>query len=558
MLRISNDLSLPLEAVMKQHFIVGQSSSGKTNLAVVLVEEFAKAHQQFVVIDEPGVWWGLRSSRDGKGEGLDVFLLGGEHGDMRLEPTSGAIVADFVVKSGHSFVLDLSLMKRAQWSQFMLDFCTRLYEAKATNKLPLHVVVDEADLFCPETPQEKTTGKPLLEMMDNMARRGRSRGIRMTFSTQRPQTINKSIIAQSDMLHVFRLSHPLDRSALDSWVRGNATPEEIKTFSSELASLDRGYCFAWSPQWLKIFKKVHIRYRETFDSSVTPEVGAKAVKPRVMRKVDIDGLKAQISASIETAKAEDPALLREEIKKRDSRISELERKIEAAKVSTEPKRIEVVPPGLVAEIRRAEELLSPLGSFIRNALPEGAFINNARSPSPTVARPFATTTRDMTSGEVKLRAGERRMVEVLAMYHPKALSRTQLGTLCGIIGSGTTFGTYLGTLRRVAFVEPGEPLRLTKAGLQQASHVSRTPLSRDEVVSLWMPKLRAGERKMFEALLKRRSLTREQLGSIAEIDPAGTTFGTYLGTLKRNDIAVVQGSALTDAVALAPTFVEAR
>ena len=66
-LRISDDLSLPLEAVTETFAIFGKRGKGKTNAAVVLVEELFRAGLPVVVLDPIGVWYGLKASADGSG-----------------------------------------------------------------------------------------------------------------------------------------------------------------------------------------------------------------------------------------------------------------------------------------------------------------------------------------------------------------------------------------------------------------------------------------------------------------------------------------------------------
>ena len=88
-LMLAENLTLPIEAVTETFAILGKRGKGKTNTAVVLVEELIGAGLPTVVIDPTGVWWGLRSSADGKRAGLPVVIFGGEHGDLPLEVTAG-------------------------------------------------------------------------------------------------------------------------------------------------------------------------------------------------------------------------------------------------------------------------------------------------------------------------------------------------------------------------------------------------------------------------------------------------------------------------------------
>jgi hypothetical protein len=62
----------------------------------------------FVVIDPTGAWYGLRSSADGRSEGIPVIIIGGSHGDLPLEPTAGKTVADLVVDHPGYYVIDPS------------------------------------------------------------------------------------------------------------------------------------------------------------------------------------------------------------------------------------------------------------------------------------------------------------------------------------------------------------------------------------------------------------------------------------------------------------------
>lgn len=151
MLTIAENLKLPLDAVTQTFAILAKRGAGKTYTAAVLTEELLKAGLHVVVVDPIGVWWGLRSSADGKHEGLPITVLGGEHGDVPLEIEAGELIADFVVQERASCVLDLSRFRKGEQIRFMTSFAEKLYHA---NRLPLHLVLDEADAFAPQRPQK--------------------------------------------------------------------------------------------------------------------------------------------------------------------------------------------------------------------------------------------------------------------------------------------------------------------------------------------------------------------------------------------------------------------
>lgn len=83
-LRISDALSLPIEAVTQTFAILAKRGVGKTYTGAVMVEEMLAAEQQVVVCDPIGVWWGLRSSADGRSPGFPIVVFGGEHADAAV------------------------------------------------------------------------------------------------------------------------------------------------------------------------------------------------------------------------------------------------------------------------------------------------------------------------------------------------------------------------------------------------------------------------------------------------------------------------------------------
>src|SRR5438105_460641 len=107
-LEIAEDFALPIEAVTESIALLGRKGSGKTYAAQKLAEEMHRLRAQFVVVDPVGVWYGLRLAADGKAPGLPIPVLGGLHGDIPLEPTGGALIANLIVDRGASVVLDVS------------------------------------------------------------------------------------------------------------------------------------------------------------------------------------------------------------------------------------------------------------------------------------------------------------------------------------------------------------------------------------------------------------------------------------------------------------------
>jgi hypothetical protein len=85
-------------------------------------------------------------------------------------------------------VIDLSeLGSSAARRRFMAAFSEALYEA---NEEPLHLVLDEADLWAPQRPIKGW--ESLLGHIEEIVRRGRVRGFIPWLITQRPAVVHTS------------------------------------------------------------------------------------------------------------------------------------------------------------------------------------------------------------------------------------------------------------------------------------------------------------------------------------------------------------------------------
>jgi hypothetical protein len=286
--------------------VLANRGAGKTYFASVLAEELLSAGQQVIILDPVGVLWGLKS-------GYSIAVFGGDHADVPLQPHSGEALAKAVVEHGFSAIFDLSEMGNQEALGFAAAFLAELYRK---NKQSCYVVVDEADIFAPQS-STKGNGPNALRAMQFLVRRGRARGLGCALITQRPQAIAKDVLTQCEVLVALRVSHPRDIDAIKEWVNTQASAAESKEVVQSLPSLPTGEAWFWAPS-LKLFQRAKVRMRQTFDSSATPKPGQARVQPKHLEAVDIAKLGAQIATTVEEQKANDPAALK-------ARIRELER-----------------------------------------------------------------------------------------------------------------------------------------------------------------------------------------------------------------------------------------
>lgn len=319
-LPIGPGFALPVEAVTQTFAILAKRGAGKTYTASRMAEEMASRGVPFVVVDPVGVWWGLRVSADGKGAGVPVYILGGEHADLPLSPATGAVVAEAIAGPGmpHNagVVLDVSLMRKGEMVEFCIAFFETLYRK---NRRALHVFLDEADAFAPQRPAPGHAMR-LLGAVDDVVRRGRARGLGITLITQRAAVLSKDVLTQVEVLVTLRTIGPQDRKAIETWVDAHGDEKEKRELLGSLASLEIGEAWVWSPAWLKLFCRVKIGKRSTFDSSATPKYRSgeivRSATPALPGSVglSLEDLGAELKAAAETAAASDPKKLAAELK----------------------------------------------------------------------------------------------------------------------------------------------------------------------------------------------------------------------------------------------------
>jgi len=315
-LRLATNLTLPLDAVTQTIAILAKRRAGKSYTMRRLVEQLFNAGQQVVIVDPKGDQWGVRSSADGKGPGLAIVILGGERGDVPLEPGGGEVVAKLVVEERVSVLLDVSLFRKHEVATFMTAFLENLYRLKAREmyRTPMMLVIDEADAIAPQKPQKGE--ERMLGAAEDIVRRGGQRGIGCVLVTQRSAVLNKNVLTQAQMLVALRTIAPQDLAAMNAWIDVHGTLEQKQTLMESLPSLPIGDAWFWSPGWpttTGIFKRVHVLPIETFDSGATPKSGEKRVEPKRAADVDLEALKRQMTATIEKAKADDPRELRRQL-----------------------------------------------------------------------------------------------------------------------------------------------------------------------------------------------------------------------------------------------------
>lgn len=453
-----------------------------------MAENIIAAGQPVCIIDPTGAWYGLKSSADGKAPGLPVYIFGGEHADIPLEPTAGEVLANFVVTERVPVVLDLKLMRKGEQVRFVLKFAETLFHK---NRQPLMVFIDEAARFAPQMIQGRSPeAAQCLGAIEDLTTLGRTRGLGMTLMAQRPAPVSVTLRTQVENLICLRTIGKHDRKALDEWVEAKGSAAERDRMMKDLADLPNGMGFFWSPGWLGKFLKTQFYRRSTFDSGRTPKVGERIISPRAFAEIDKAKLSAEIQSTIERAKAEDPRELRKKIAALEAEIAKGKKAVPAVTAPAPPAKIiekPVLEDGQLARLETAAErldkailaVMEAAGSVaealkaIESPMIKPAHGATGHIPISGTARPRAehqpknTTPRKIENpdSDFTLTKLHRALMVPLAQ-HPHGLSKQQVVLHSGYRASGD-ISTAFAKMNLFGWTIPvAAGIAITEAGLE--------------------------------------------------------------------------------------------
>jgi hypothetical protein len=556
-LRLSPDLALPEEAITQTFGVLGMRGSGKSNVAVVMAEAMYRAGLHWVAIDPKGDWWGIRSATDGKSPGLPVVILGGRHGDVPLEPTSGIMLADLIIEHTLTCVLDLSEFSEGDKIRFLAGvgreegFAGRLYRRKSEEQPPTHLFFEEAHDYIPQ--QVMRDKAKLLHDCSKLLLWGRARGIGGTAISQRSARIHKDVLTQIDTLIVLRVTAPQDRDAIAAWVKYHGQSHDLLM---SLAGLKNGEGWVWSPEWLNTLKQVQFLRRSTFDSGATPEVGKKGARPATLADVDLGALRERMAATIERAKATDPRELQREVARLKA---ELARKPQAVVAVPAVKEIRVEVPILKdGQIARLEKVVGTWDQATTRLVSVGQVMsqeakaltaalvaakNGARPPAAPLVRPFPAMAPRLVpsprpaSGGLTL--GERKILKAIAQY-PGGASREQLTVLTGYKRSSRD--TYLQRVQQRGLIAAhGGRIIATPAGVEALAGDFEPLPTGAALREHWLGRLPEGERRILAIVANAfpHGVERERISDLTGYKRSSRD--TYLQRLAARQLVVNEG-----------------
>jgi uncharacterized protein len=410
----------------------------------------------------------------------------------------------------------------------MAAFAKALYEM---NEEPLHLVLDEADLWAPQRPIKGWEG--LFGHIEEIVRRGRVRGFIPWLITQRPAVVYKDVLSQGDILIAMKLTASQDRDAIGAWIEGQADRQEGKRILGELPRLQRGEGYLWAPSH-GLLERIAFPPIRTFDSSRTPKRGERIAIPRTLAEVDLTAIVTALAA----AGGEDSGKPNED---RSAR-TRLEQELAAARA-----RIAALEENNRELHSRLAKIAALAAGAIRTPV-DAAEI--AADPQPKIpgakpVRPSRVGTYDspMASG-YGIHPAARKLLTALAQHAPARFSWSQAATLAGLKPSGGHFNSGRKDLRAAGYVvETNGLVAPTPDGLKVAGEVPPVPSTPAARLAFWCGRLPAPAPEMLRTLAAQGEpyIHADELADMLGKKPSGGHWNSGIAVLRNNGLIETDG-----------------
>ena len=562
--------------------MLGKTGAGKSSVLRYLVEHLLANQKRVCIVDPKGDHWGLKSSADGKSEGYPVIAFGDfkeeSAQDVPINDQSGKHVAELIASGNRPCIIGFRGWMPGAMTKFWIDFASALFNA---NSGELYLVGDEFHNFAPKGKIMDPQAGKCLHWSNRLLSEGRGLGIVCLIASQRPQKVHNDTLTSCESLIAMRVIHKADRDAVKAWIDGCGDGSHGSDVLNSLANLARGEAWVWSPEIKFGPERIKFPMFKTFDSFAPPQLQNRISK-KSWADVDLDEVKGKLAAVIEEHKANDP----KELKKANADLQRQLREAESAKPSpakTETKTVEkhvVTMKQIAAAERVAEKLdvtvvkIGALNAELQSRIADAkaladeasvaskainAAVATAKNPDRPVASVFhnanarASAARIIQTPRPRAEAsgngdstignsGLRRILIALAQRN--GLTNGQIGVRANLSSTTGTFSTYMSKARSNGWItDQGEQRLITDEGIAALGSYTPLPTGQD-LLRHWLSHLgSSGAARILSALAEAypNTLTNEEIGAAANLEPTTGTFSTYMSKLRTLELIEGRG-----------------
>jgi hypothetical protein len=542
--------------------IQANSGAGKSWLLRKLIEQLY-GHVQVIAIDPEGEFATLREKYD--------FVLVGAGGETPADVRSAGLLAEKLLELRASAVCDLYEMRPLDRHLWVKAFLEAMVNAPKKLWHPCVVVVDEAQLFCPQDGESKAE-----EAMVSLTTRGRKRGFCAVWATQRLAKVNKDATSMLLNRLVGGTFEDVDiKRALDLL---SVAPEDKRDVSQQLRTLDPGWFFAFG----RAVSKERLLFKVGQVETSHPQPGsAKHAAAPPPAPAKIKGLLPQLADLPQAAeeKARTIAELQRDLRTTRAQLAAKEREKPADPVPADPNRINVAVEkavraslkerdvhwtrtlrdyqrGIEGAIGKAAKAFEgavhtipisvppPIGEIssevevVTRPMQSGPSLKGDNAPRAVGQRAGSETVRAIAESNGHLSNSQLRILGALAQF--EGIGRTPvpkkwIAALAGASHSSSAYGNNLGYLRSGGYIDYPSPgvVALTEVGREKAPEV-QPPSTTAEMIERCKQIISGSQARILDALVQAYTevLSKAALADCSGALSTSSAYGNNLGALR--------------------------
>jgi hypothetical protein len=563
------DIFIDFDKVIEEKVLIqATNGGGKSYLVRKIAEEASKKNIPQVIIQKDPEFNSLRDK-------FDYVIVGDKRedgADIQISMKIPEYLAKKIVELPTiSFILDLSALIVSNRKEFLRRFLDEINSTKRKFWHDRIFIIDEAHIFAPEKGKGQSEA---LRSIEELASQGRKKGFSLICCTQRLSKLSKDVTGELSIKFIGKTIDPEDRKRNAEELGMSTKPNDLLVFKK----LGRPNFHFYAVGSGISDEPILIKTRECETKHEIQRGNKKQINPPSSEKLKT------ILSSIEN--------LPEEAEKEKESIENLKKKVEddrkiifdlEQKIKINERKQFAINPINTAKMNQAIENVKLLQSQLSTVIQENhilvengnklkekmeiyaenhshllSFLNSIEFKHTRVTEikipvtetqqttiPFEREIKSemvMSDETIKLKKGERDILEEVARAFPNSLSRSQARVLCGIKKDSTMYA-YQGRLKTAGFIDGTDPMILTELGKSQFQTLPQKATSHEEIMGKWLPAFKQGERKILNYLVSihpsRASFT--QIQEVCDINKDSTMYA-YLGRLQTPNLIIKTGN----------------
>lgn len=519
------DVRINVERLIVSRLLISATSGQGKSWTLRRLLEQTHGQLQQIVIDPEGEFASLR-------EKFDYVLAGGPDGDCPADPRCAAMLARKLLELRVSCIVDIYELGIKDRVQFVKLFLESMINAPKSLWHPCMVVIDEAQMFAPESSKCDSTAS-----VADLMTRGRKRGYLGVLGTLRPAALDTNVraTALNKLIGGLSLDIDVERCGKDLGF--------ARSRWNELQQLKPGHFFAIGPALCDKVTEIVVgpvvtTHPKAGQQAMTAPPPRDAVKKVLASLADLPAEAIKEAQTVEELRAEVRKLQAEarkaaptaELRQMEQRHAE-----EVRRFRTAAKRACEMLAGIPQAVEATREFIAPIAGDDAAQRGLAPIAKGAVAVNVTVDRPGASIKFRAESNGHKREStdssADGRILRALAMVG-RPTNKRQLGVLSGVNPKKSTWRASMASLKQSGMIAlSGDGIELTDAGRAASNHLP--PISADERIAMWREKFDAGANRLFGVLLDHpEDIPKERLSTLSGIDYRLSTWRAAMAQLR--------------------------